>query len=177
MNPSRHVVTLVVPALLWLAAGGCVAPPDPESTTLVKAPDFLEFAGDANNAGVHAFLERRCASLDCHGQAGRPFRIYSSGGLRMPNDAGLVAGGGPDTPAELLANYQALIGLQPEETSLVVARLAPPTDLLVVAKPLGLQTHKGGQVLATGDSGDACLESWLVGQISVAKCNEAAQVP
>jgi hypothetical protein len=164
-------------ALAALAQAGCASTPDPKADTLVLAPDFNEFAGDAANPGVHAFLERRCGTLDCHGQTGRAFRLYSSGGLRMANDAGLISGGGADTPAEILANYQSLIGLQPEETSRVVARIDPPTSLLVVAKPLGLETHKGGHALATGDTGDACLESWLAGAIGLAACIAAAQVP
>jgi hypothetical protein len=164
-------------AVFWQITTGCAATPDTRSNTAILAPDFNEFAGDASNPGVHAFLERRCGTLDCHGQTGHAFRLYGSGGLRLANDAGLVSGEGPDTPEEILANYQSLVGLQPEEMSRVVAGLDPPIDLLVVAKPLGLQTHKGGQELATGDSGDACLESWLVGQIGLLQCQEAAQVP
>jgi hypothetical protein len=177
MRLASYLVAVGLPVLLSQAGSGCVAAPDSGATVLVPAPSFPQFAGDANNPGVHAFLERRCGTLDCHGQTGRPFRLYSSGGLRKANDAGLVAGGGPDTPEEVLANYESLTGLQPEELIRVVSGLDPPTSLLVVAKPLGLQTHKGGQVLATGDSGNACLESWLVGHIGLAACNDAAQVP
>ena len=177
MSPRGRVLFGMAAALAVLASSACSATPDPTADLLVTAPDFNEFAGDANNPGVHAFLERRCGTLDCHGQPGHAFRLYSSGGLRLPNDAGLISGGGADTPAEILANYRSLIGLQPEETNRVVAHLDPPTSLLVVAKPLALQTHKGGQELATGDSGDACLESWLVGEISLRACQDAAQVP
>ena len=53
----------------------------------------------------------------------------------------------------------------------------PPTALIVVAKPLGLQTHKGGQELAPGESGAVCLESWLTGHIDLGACSDAAQVP
>ncbi len=174
---TRRATAWAIGALLTLATNGCTATPDPTAEVLVLAPDFGGFAGDANDPGVHAFLERRCGTLDCHGQSGRAFRLYSSGGLRMPNDAGLVSGGGPDTPEEIRANYQSLVGLQPEETGRVLAHLDPPTALLVVAKPLALQTHKGGQELAVGDTGDACLESWLVGEISLTACAAAAQVP
>lgn len=174
---AQRLTLFALPAVLAFAASHCATTPDATADVQVSAPDFNEFVGDANNPGVHAFLERRCGTLDCHGQVGRAFRLYSAGGLRMPNDAGLISGGGPDTPAELLANYQSLIGLQPEEMSRVVAHDDPPTSLLVVAKPLALQTHKGGQALATGDSGDACLESWLVREISLPACKDAAQVP
>lgn len=35
-------------------------------------------------ASVSEVMERRCGTLDCHGQAARPLRIYSSSGLRRP---------------------------------------------------------------------------------------------
>jgi hypothetical protein len=172
---------------LWIAGGsvafvgastaGCGSLPDASAVTQIALPNFGEFAGDGTNAGVHQFLEKRCGTLDCHGQIGRPFRLFSPAGLRLRNDAGLVPGVGADTPDELYANYTSLVGLQPEETSRVVQGLDPPSTLLVVAKPLDLQTHKGGQVLASGDAGDVCLESWLRGAYDATSCNTAAQVP
>jgi hypothetical protein len=158
-------------------ASACAVTPSASDTTTIVAPDFPQFAGDANNPGVHAFIERRCGSLDCHGQTGHAFRLFSYTGLRLLNDAGLVSGSGADTPEEIYANYLSLIGVQPEETSRVVQGLDPPTTLLVVAKPSGLQTHKGGQELAPGESGAVCLESWLTGHIDLAACSDAAQVP
>ncbi|HEY8041799.1 MAG TPA: hypothetical protein VIF15_18475 [Polyangiaceae bacterium] len=176
--------TFVVVAALVAASsavGACVSTPDPGKAVSVTGPDYTGFAGDgtANNVGVHAFLERRCGTLDCHGQAGRPFRVYSGGGLRLANDAGLLSGQGSTTPDEVFANYEALVGLQPEQLALVLQGKDVPTSLLVVAKPLALQTHKGGPVLAVADSGDHCLEGWLLGANSeyVSYCNMAAQVP
>jgi hypothetical protein len=170
---SRVVGTIFCAA--WVPA--CAATPDPTQDTAILTPDFGQFAGGASNPGVHTFLERRCGTLDCHGQTGRAFRLFSSGGLRLPNDAGLVPGVGADTPEEIYANYLALVGVQPEETSRVVSGIDPPTTLLVVAKPLGLQTHKGGQELAPGEPGAVCLESWLMGHIDLGACSTAALVP
>jgi hypothetical protein len=168
-------------AALWAIAAwascGCVSTPPSASDTSVALPSYDPFVGDAKNTGVHVFLERRCGTLDCHGQIGRPLRLFSSGGLRLPNDAGLAAGIGDDSPQEIYANYTSLVGVQPEETSQVVLGLDPPTALLVVAKPLLLQTHKGGAVLARGDSGDRCLETWLSGAVDPAACDDAALVP
>jgi len=178
LSARRLLGRLAGAALLCAGATvDCAATPDPGQVTVVVTPDFAAFAGDANNAGVHTFLEKRCGTLDCHGQTGRPFRLFSSGGLRLLNDAGLTSGAGTDTAQEIYANYQALVGLQPEETSRVVNNEDPPSSLLVVAKPLGLQTHKGGQALAPNDSGDLCLEGWLMNKVDMAACNDAAQEP
>jgi hypothetical protein len=161
----------------FTAALGCAPAADQQHYVSIVLPDFNAFAGDANNAGVHTFLEKRCGTLDCHGQIGRPFRLYSTGGLRLLNDAGLASGLGADTPEEIYANYTALVTVQPEETSKVVSGLEPPTALLVVAKPLGLQTHKGGMVFASGAPGDVCLETWLTGHVDMSACDNAAMVP
>jgi hypothetical protein len=164
-------------APLLLLEIGCVETPDPSLEVEIQQPDFSQFAGDSANPGVHTFLEQRCGTLDCHGQEGRAFRLFSSGGLRLPGDGGAYPGSSPDTAEEIAANYESLVGLQPEQTSLVVTGRAAPNTLLICAKPLALQTHKGGQVLAPNGSGEACLESWLVGQIDEPSCAAAAQVP
>jgi hypothetical protein len=177
MNVARNVSLQAFAAFLCVGAlvSACNAPTGPLPEQYIKAPDFAQFADDT--MGVHRFLERRCGTLDCHGQTGRPFRLFSMGGLRLLNDSGVVSGLGADSPEEVYANYQALVGLQPEETSKVVSGLEPPTTLLVLAKPLALQTHKGGAELAPGDPGDLCLESWLSGQIDTNACTMAIAVP
>ena len=39
---------------------------------------------------VDPYLQRRCGTLDCHGQPGRAYRIYGFTGFRLYNeDAGL----------------------------------------------------------------------------------------
>src|SRR5215469_16997008 len=131
---------LVVGSLLALA---CSAPPGSPGTIGLVGPAYDQFVGgDSNGAGVHVFLENQCGTLDCHGQIGRPLRLYSVNGLRAPNDAGLVPGAGAETTAELYANYLAAIGVQPEVMDSVVEGKAPPTALLLVTKPMGLERHK-----------------------------------
>jgi len=172
--------------LLGLAASAlvvsCASIPDSarysELDPGATLPDYTKFAGSgATNAGVHVFLEKQCGTLDCHGQVGRPFRLFGQFGLRAANDAGLIAGGGPDSPSEVYANYVALVGLQPEETARVVVGLDPPTSLLVVAKPRGLESHKGGIRFNEGDDEDVCLTGWLSNQFDPQTCNNAAQLP
>jgi hypothetical protein len=182
------LLALVVAAGI-AAVASCAPTPDTTAATTILTPDFNEFAGSTSDAatdpGVHVFLERRCGTLDCHGQVGRPFRLFSQDGLR-PADAGLVSGGAPDTPAEVYSNYLSAIGLQPEETSRVVAGDDPPTDLLLVIKPTGLATHKGGTVFNVNDVSYDCLTGWLTSnspptamqrQTVAMNCAAAALIP
>jgi hypothetical protein len=138
--------------------------------TTILAPDQGQFTT------VSPVFEHNCATLDCHGQEGRPLRIYSGLGLRLPNDAGNTPGSGATTPAEIAANYRAVIGLEPEEMSRVVAYEDPPRTLLILAKPLLLESHKGGMVFApTGDKGEVCITSWLLGNgVDSTSCNASA---
>jgi hypothetical protein len=139
----------------------------PRSTTIL-APDQNEFTT------VSPVFERRCGTLDCHGQVGRPLRIYGGLGLRIPNDAGNTPGTGATTPDEITANYRSVIGLEPEEMSRVIANEDPPTDLLILAKPLMLESHKGGPAMASGDSAETCITSWIKGKgVDTAACAAA----
>ena len=83
--------------------------------------------------------------------------------MRLPNDAGNTPGTSATTPDEIAANYSPVIGLEPEEMSRVVAgsRITPRT-LLILAKPLMLEAHKGGPAIApTGDPAETCITSWI----------------
>lgn len=137
--------------------------------TTIVAPDQNEFTM------VSPVFERRCGTLDCHGQVGRPLRIYSGLGLRLQNDAGNIPGVNATTPDEVAANYRSVIGLEPEEMTRVEAGEDPPTQLLILAKPLMLEAHKGGPAIATGDPAEACIESWLLGTVDTASCTAAVQ--
>ncbi len=160
--------------------GSCASSPDPLRPTLIVGPDYKAFTGEGQAAGVSAFLEQRCATLDCHGQVGRPLRLYSRTGLRFPNpDVQNTPGSSGTTAEELQANYQAVIGLEPETMSKVV--LDPtnnaPQTLLLVKKPRASERHKGGQIVVIGDDGDRCVTSWLSGATDFAACKTALQVP
>ncbi len=109
---------------------------------------------------VHPVVRFSCASLDCHGDEGRPLRIYAEDGLRIraelrghPHDA-------PLDPEEAAWNAAAFAGIDPE-----------PSDLahsLVLQKPLardaGGVAHEGGDLWPSSDDPSyVCLASWLAG--------------
>ncbi len=179
-------------ALAFAAAGvvaACAGTPDVNQVTVVSVSEnaLRDFAGGisasgATNAGVQGFLALKCGTLDCHGSIGRPLRIYSQYGLRLFDDAGDIPGGAPTTPQEIFDNYIAAISVQPEDTAKVFHGDLDPHSLLLLRKPLGLERHKGGQVLQSNDNGDLCLTTWLTdgldaGGIDNAACNAAAQLP
>lgn len=155
-----------------VALGAACSSFDQNAITEVTSPDFNQFAANSVAAdgaviqGVDAVLEKRCGTLDCHGQMGRPLRIFGQHGLRLiSQDAANVPGVQPTTQTELVANYQSVIGLQPELMTEVVQGNAPPTDLLLLRKPLQLERHKGGPVFkGPGDSAYDCIVSWLGGR-------------
>ncbi len=151
----------------------CASSPTPDGKTrgtIIIAPDQTQFQQFVSPA-----LERRCATLDCHGQIGRPLRLYSARGLRLPNDAGLIPGTGATTAEETTANFRSVIGLEPEQITRVMAGVDPPRALLLLKKPLMLEGHKGGPVLApTNDPVEVCIDSWILGTIDQATCAKAA---
>lgn len=140
-------------------ASSCASAPDPERQTVVLVPDY-----DTYVQSVDPYLTRRCGSLDCHGQSGRAFRLYSREGLRMRTiqDGGLISGKQATQPEEQRANFQALVGLEPEEMSRLMARQGEnPNQLLLLRKPLKLERHKGGPAMAEDDPGYRCVIAWL----------------
>jgi hypothetical protein len=146
--------------------------------TEVDAPDFGQFEGQnlsATQAGVSRVLEKRCGTLDCHGQIGRPLRIYGEFGLRFVDDAGNQPGVGATTQTEYEANYQSVIGLQPEIMTLVVEQQLPAESLMLLRKPLQLERHKGGAVFVEGDDAYNCFTTWLGGQADYTSCGNASQ--
>jgi hypothetical protein len=125
-------------------------------------------------------MEKRCGALDCHGQLGRPLRLYGSQGLRLRvTDSGLR-----DTSAttsdEQIENYRAVVGLEPEEISKSVQTNADYKDFMLFKKPLDIDSggvrHKGGPVLraSQSDPGWGCLETWIRGHVDADQCRAAA---
>jgi hypothetical protein len=148
------LVTLGLPSLV-----SCASPPDKGRVTTVITPDF-----DTYVTSVDSYLTRRCGSLDCHGQPGRAYRIYSREGYRLYTiqDGGLVSGQQPTQPEEQRANFQALVAIEPEEMSRLMARQGEnPNMLLFLRKPLKLERHKGGPAMAEDDPGYRCVVAWL----------------
>jgi hypothetical protein len=141
------------------AVVSCASKPDENRVTEVIVPDF-----DTYVANVDTYLTRRCGSLDCHGQPGRAYRIYSREGFRLYTiqDGSLVSGQQPTAPEEQRANFQALVALEPEEMSRLMARQGDnPNLLLFLRKPLKIERHKGGPAMAEDDPGYRCVVAWL----------------
>ncbi len=152
------MAALASTAALVAASASCASTPDNKRVTEILQPDFQTYADN-----VDGYLQRRCGTLDCHGQPGRAYRIYGFTGFRLYNDdAGLVSGQQPTTPSEVRANYQAAVALEPEEmTRLIATQGADPNKLLLLRKPLRLERHKGGPSMAEDDIGYNCVVSWL----------------
>lgn len=155
--------TLLVSAGASLVVTGCSDEPNAAQITGVIIPDL-----DAYVTHVDGYLNRRCGSLDCHGQPGRAYRIYSSRGFRLPSlfDGGLISGEQATDPAERLANFQALVAVEPENLTRFMAKNAQddneaPKNLFFLRKALKLERHKGGTAMAEGDPGWRCVVGWL----------------
>jgi hypothetical protein len=149
----------IAPFVLAAIAVACASPPDPNRATTVGffQPDLVPGYTQFRDGKVSYFLERRCGTLDCHGQPGRPLRIYGRSGLRLPNQAGNRPNVGDTSEEEVASNYRSVVGLEPEVLNRVVAAGAPGAEtprsvadcslsgepqvpclhhLLLVAKPL-----------------------------------------
>ncbi len=145
---------------------------DPAAITTLKGPPFGDQGTDFRP--ISAVVERRCGTLDCHGQVSRPLRIYGQYGLRAPvttPPAGYYPGGlAATTVDELTDNYDSMCGLEPEIMNLVVAKKDPPEALTLVRKPRLMEKHKGGLVWNKGDDGDTCVINWLTGVMDTSPC-------
>ncbi len=118
---------------------------------------------------VQPYVAPRCATLDCHGDPGRPLRIYSTEGLRDGEDRTA-----PLTASELDDNVLAALGVSPfadaDTHALILVPLAPSN---------GGWHHVGGDIWASRDDpGYLCLSRWLAGADPAESCaTAAANVP
>lgn len=194
-------------ALLGSFAGGAVSltacsdVPKATDRITVSGPSLADFAATAG--GVSAVFERSCASIDCHGNESRALRLYSQYGLRLPpgvstvveeetpgaadagsipfdeeEDAGPapIPGSVPTTPEEVLANYQSIVSLEPRIMQAVI-KGGDPYQLLLLKKPLQVETHKGGPALSKGRDAERCIVSWLKGTVEKAACTASSRLP
>ena len=159
----RRAPILAIAASFLLTMACAAAPDDGSEPRLpVAALD-----ADAYAAMVQPVLEKRCGSLDCHGQLPRGLRVYGMNGLRLPNDAGNFPGVGATTAAEARATYVSVVGLEPEKLDALVGVQPRSRDdayrLLVLAKPLAVERHRGGISLRRGEPAEQCLLTWVLG--------------
>lgn len=173
----RPLVAILTAGLGVLLVASCSAP---KGELERKVAATRGSPGSFRVAGVSAVFERRCGSLDCHGTLGRNMRIYSSRGLRLPNEAGLAPGAGDTSLDEITANYNSIMTLEPEATNAVIDG-ADPYSLLIVKKPLEIEKHKGGPTIRRGDDSERCIISWLkedtLNPIDTDACTRAANFP
>lgn len=138
---------------LGFGASSCVGEGELEAYGCPSETVFVE--------NVSEYLERRCGTLDCHGQMTRPMRIYGQLGLRHPDESN-VSGGVSTTQLELEANYASVCNLDPAAMQQVVEDVGSTADkLLLVNKARGLERHKGGKIVDPQDPGDLCILGWL----------------
>jgi hypothetical protein len=166
MNTSDRHRMLPSLALLGaaLALAGCEEIPSPQ---IVPCAELEEFKPVSN------VLERRCGTLDCHGEYARPLRIYGQNGLRaatvdeldpdVAQQNGTVSGGDETSEAEVRLNWRSVCGLEPEKTAQVIFGQAAPEELMILRKPLRLERHKGEQLFQQGDNAAVCVSCWLRG--------------
>ena len=156
---------LLLALLLCLSAAATVACSSPDGAATVKA----DVATRERFALVSDAMVYQCGTLDCHGSTFRNLRLYGYGGLRKS--------GRPDesfplrAQAEVDANYDAIVGLEPESFVTVVGEGGrEPERLTLIAKARALQNHRGGPVMKPGDPIDDCITSWLRGNVDDARC-------
>jgi len=166
---------------VWLAAlvavlcGSACSPVDAGRISQIALPNRDEF-----KTAVSPFMEKRCGALDCHGQVGRPLRLYSQFGLRKKNGPNGTRDTSPTTDAELTDNYFAVMGIEPEDISDSLLSRGAYNDFLLLKKPLSLEgggvRHKGGPVLRGDDTGFDCLRSWISGKVNAANCADGSKL-
>lgn len=171
-------IASVVGLVVALTTGACASTPD-DATTAKLALGPL--ATDDYVALVHPVIERRCGSIDCHGALPRGLRVYGETGLRLPNDAGLVPGGGATTLEEKRATYDSIVALQPERTNaLVLKDPRTPADayqLSLLTKATATERHRGGPSLLHGEPAEQCIVTWLIGHADPSLCATGAKSP
>jgi hypothetical protein len=146
----------------------------------IAAPDLGQF----ESAGVADYMDHRCGSLDCHGQATRNLVMWGCNGLRLdPDETGIIpgcraSGGKNTTTQEYEASYRSLVGLEPAVMSAVVQNGGQHPELLTfIRKARGWDAHKGGALIdlttQVGVDQDNCLTSWLAGNADATACGNA----
>jgi hypothetical protein len=168
---SHHLSLFTMFVMIALAVSCAVENQDGKPGELPDSKSYIE-------DGVSQFMEVRCGAIDCHGQVGRPLRIYSQNGLRYrAGESGRVSG--PTTNEERQENYLSTVGLEPEALSECFLNGGATFRFQLLQKPLDMANdgvrHKGGPVLrpAENDHGWQCLYGWAQGELDPEECKQA----
>jgi hypothetical protein len=176
--PGRHGGAAAFTLLALSLSTGCLGS-DELGEAAIECPSEDAFPV------VSQVLERRCGTVDCHGDGSRPFRIYGRSGLRRPETPEsyleaypggdftqyFTGGTEPTSTREIAANRLSACGVEPEQMMAVVQGDAEPESLTLVRKPRLTESHKGGKLWEEGSTlGDKCLLSWIAGTVDAAAC-------
>ena len=109
---------------------------------------------DTFATAVQPYIGAGCASLACHGDLGRGFRVQAELGLR----ADVSLRGTPITDEEITHNLQSIAAL--------TQKGAPSSEHLILGKGLARSAggfrHQGGDIWQTKqDPGYLCIAAWL----------------
>jgi len=167
---GRKLIARIIPVLAFAIAFACSTPPE-DARVIEVTPDTASFPA------VASMLVQACGSLDCHGTLARNLRLYGDTALRYsPTDVPSTLL--PTTGDEIGQDYESVVGLEPEAMSAVVASGgANPEQLTFYRKALGIEAHKGGAVIVSGDARDVCITTWLQGHADAAACTAALSLP
>lgn len=168
---KKRNYALMAWAALTAVFSACTVP----TTTTRESPGGPDRASFGPVARV---LVNRCGTLDCHGSLYRNMRLYGFGSARLDPKA-LPDSPGDTTPAEIDADYDAVVALEPARFREVVGSGGQGADsLTLVRKARGAESHKGGQRIVPGDSADQCLLSWLASAVDAkGACASAVASP
>jgi hypothetical protein len=151
MTACRHSIIAVLALCLGASmTTGCM------EFQVAETP-LAERDQDAYADLVQPYVGLRCGSLDCHGDSGRPLRLYAEHGLRSSD----ALRGQPITIAETTHNVASFAGVDPDHDDTVGAsrHLAMLKALAVDA---GGFAHEGGDVWNRLDQpGYLCVLGWL----------------
>lgn len=173
----RSALLALVAAGLAAAASSCSL--GTESGEFGELPDKASFIDNK----VSLFMEVRCGGLDCHGQEGRPLRIYGQTGLRLRARDDGQRDNSPTTDEERTENYLSVIGLEPEAMAECFESKGENfATFQLLKKPLDIENdgirHKGGPVLrpTQSDPGWQCLYGWVSDNVDATQCELAAKI-
>ncbi|MBX3203615.1 MAG: hypothetical protein KF764_01040 [Labilithrix sp.] len=173
----RSLVVALVASLVAAASASCSL--RTESGEFGELPDKASFIDNK----VSLFMEVRCGGLDCHGQVGRPLRIYGQTGLRLKAREDGLRDNSPTTDDERTENYRSVVGLEPEAMAECFESKGEKfATFQLLKKPLGVENdgirHKGGPVLrpTQSDPGWQCLYGWVSDNVDAAECERASKI-
>ena len=143
----------------------CAASPVESTVTVTQGLD-----GGAYKTEVHHVFEAACGKTTCHGKLPRGLRVYGATALPLAER---------DGPHHRRRNHghvqqESIEGLEPEKLNAFLGSQPRTKDeaykLLVLAKPLQLERHRPGVSLRKGEPAEACITSWLLGNVDEAAC-------